>query len=174
MVVAPESAPPATSLDNANRRTERLRLISNMISFGSVRYLLDTCVVVAALRSRQGASNQVLRFAFERRLPIVIHYKLLSEYRSVLARAGHFAEIGFTPARLDRFLAAIVTIAEEVNVRYLWRPNLPDEDDNFIYEIAFAASPCTIVSHNVRDFASPELRWPGVVVKTPQLVLREV
>ena len=47
-------------------------------------------------------------------------------------------------------------------------------DDNFIYEIAFAASPCTIVSHNVRDFAAPELRWPGVMVKTPQLVLREV
>ena len=139
-----------------------------------MRYLLDTCVVVAALRSRRGASNQVLRLAFERVLPIVIHYKLLAEYCSVLARAAHLAEIGFTPARLDRFLAAIVTVAEEVSVRYLWRPNLPDEDDNFIYEIAFAASPCTIVSHNVRDFAAPELRWPGVVVKTPQLALREV
>jgi hypothetical protein len=51
---------------------------------------------------------------------------------------------------------------------------MPDEGDNFVYEIAFAASPCTIVSHSVRDFPAPELPWPGIVVRTPQQVLQEV
>ena len=111
--------------------------------------------------------------AFERRLTIVMHYKLFSEYRDVLSRTSHLGT-HFTAAQLERFLAAIATIAEEVTVRYLWRPNLPDESDNFIYEAAFAASPCTIVTHNVRDFASGELSWAGVVVKTPQQVLRQV
>jgi uncharacterized protein len=59
-------------------------------------------------------------------------------------------------------------------VRYLWRPSLPDEADNFVYEAAFAASPATIVTHNVRDFREPEIEWPGVLVKTPRQVLIEV
>lgn len=51
--------------------------------------------------------------------------------------------------------------------------NLPDEVDNFVYEAAFAASPATIVTHNVRDFRKPEIDWPGVLVKTPQQILTE-
>jgi hypothetical protein len=75
---------------------------------------------------------------------------------------------------LDRFLAALVGVGQEVQVWYLLRPNLPDEGDNFIFEIAFAASPCAIVTHNVRDFAKPELRWPGVIVQTPGSLLQEI
>jgi|ERR1035437_725480 hypothetical protein len=55
-----------------------------------------------------------------------------------------------------------------------WRPNLPDEGDNFVFEAAFAASPAMIVTHNVRDFRQPEMDWPGGLVKTPQQVLTEV
>ena len=59
-------------------------------------------------------------------------------------------------------------------MRYLCRPNLPDEGDNFVYEAAFATSPATIVTHNLRDFRKPEIEWPGILVKTPQQVLIEV
>jgi len=138
-----------------------------------VRYLLDTCIVVAALRSRLGASNRVLRLALERRIVTVMHYKLLSEYRDVLSRRFSGGP-PFTPAQLETLLASLADAGEEVDVRYLWRPNLRDEGDNFIYEIAVAASPCTIVSHNVRDFAMPETPWSGILVKTPQQVIREM
>jgi predicted nucleic acid-binding protein len=139
-----------------------------------VQYVLDTCVVVSALRSRNGASNRVLRLASLGELPVVCHYKLLSEYRDVLFRMVRRGELVFSQAQVERFLAALVTTAQEVEVRYLWRPNLPDEADNFVYEAAFAASPATIVTHNVRDFRKPETDWPGVLVKTPQQVLTEV
>ena len=139
-----------------------------------MRYLLDTCVVVSALRSRNGASNRVLRLAFERNIRVAGHYKLLSEYREVLFRMVKGGELRYTWTQVERFLAALVTASEEVEVRYLWRPNLPDEGDNFIYEAAFAASPSTIVTHNVRDFRKPEMKWPGVMVRTPQQVLIEV
>jgi hypothetical protein len=43
-----------------------------------------------------------------------------------------------------------------------------------VFEAAFAASPATIITHNVRDFRRPEIVWPGVLVKTPQQVLTEV
>lgn len=83
-------------------------------------------------------------------------------------------ELEFSRDQVERLLAAIVTAAQEVEVRYLWRPNLADEGDNFVYEAAVAASPATIVTHNVRDFRNPEIEWPGVLVKTPQQVLIEV
>ncbi len=140
----------------------------------AVRYVLDTCVVVSALRSRNGASNRVLRLALLGELPTVCHYKLLSEYRDVLFRMARRGELVFSQAQLERFLGALVAAAQEVEVRYLWRPNLPDEADNFIYEAAFAASPATIITHNVRDFRKPEIEWPGVLVKTPQQILTEV
>jgi hypothetical protein len=107
-------------------------------------------------------------------LPAVCHYKLLSEYREVLSRMVKRGELAFSWDQVERFLASLVTATREVEVRYLWRPNLPDVGDNFVYEAAFASSPATIVTHNVRDFRKPEIAWPGVFVKTPQQVLIEV
>jgi putative PIN family toxin of toxin-antitoxin system len=139
-----------------------------------VQYVFDTCVVVSALLSRNGASNRVVRLALLGELPAVCHYKLLSEYRDVLFRMEKRGELAFSRAQIERFLAAFVMATQEVEVRYLWRPNLPDEADNFVYEAAFAASPATIVTHNVRDFRKPEIAWQGVFLKTPQQVLNEV
>lgn len=139
-----------------------------------MQYVLDTCVVVSALRSRNGASNRVLRLALLGEIPVVCHHKLLSEYRDVLFRMVRRGELIFSRDQVERLLAAFVTAAQEVEVRFLWRPNLPDEADNFVYEAAFAASPATIVTHNLRDFRRPEIPWPGVIVKTPRQVLSEV
>ena len=116
----------------------------------------------------------MLRRALLGELPVVCHYKLLSEYSEVLFRMVMRGELAYSHDQVERLLAALVTAAQEVEVRYLWRPNLPDEGDNFVFEAAFAASPATIVTHNVRDFQQPEMDWPGVSVKTPQQVLTEV
>jgi len=55
-----------------------------------------------------------------------------------------------------------------------WRPNLRDEVDNFIYEIAVAAAPCTIVTHNVRDFRGGEIQFLDVQIRTPAEVLNQL
>jgi len=107
-------------------------------------------------------------------IPTVCHYKLLSEYSDVLFRMVNRGELAFSQPQVERFLAALVTASEEVQVRYLWRPNLWDEADSFVYEVAFASSPAVIVTHNVRDFRKPEIAWPAVFVRTPQQVLTEV
>jgi len=138
-----------------------------------VRYVLDTCVVVSALRSRNGASHRMLRLAMTKKLSAVCHYKLLAEYREVLRRAVDRGEIEYSAYEVERILAAFVSVAEAIEVRYLWRPNLRDENDNFIFEIAFAASPATIVTHNLKDFRGAQARLPGVVVKTPRQIAKE-
>jgi hypothetical protein len=104
-----------------------------------------------------GASNLILRRALLGQLPFVCHYKLLSEYSEVLFRMVRRGELAYSRDQVVRLLSALVTAAQELEVRYLCRPNLPDEGDNFVFEAAFAASPATIVTHNVRDFRQPEL-----------------
>lgn len=132
-----------------------------------MRYLLDTNVLVAAFRSRVGASNALVRRALLGDLPVVVHQKLVYEYRDVLSRPGTLAGTGISFPETEVVLAQLVAVATEVDVRYLWRPNLADEGDNFVLEIAVAAWPCTLVTHNITDFARAELRFPQVVLCTP-------
>ena len=102
-----------------------------------------------------------------------MHFKLLAQYWDVLTRPEYRAHLIYTPAQIERVIAALVGVAEEVNVRFLWRPNLLDEGDNFVVEIAVAAQPCTIVTHNVRDFHAGELRFPAVFIKRPQEIIQQ-
>lgn len=146
-------------------------MISDKISL--MKYLLDTCVIVAALRSKKGASHLLLRKAMSRELPIVMHFKLLAEYRDVLMRSSIQEELVFNQQEIEEIMGGLCAIAEESNIRFLWRPNLKDEGDNFLIEIAFTFQPCTIITHNVKDFRGGELIFPNVFVKRPQEILLE-
>jgi hypothetical protein len=56
----------------------------------------------------------------------------------------------------------------------VWRPNLPDEGDNHVLELAVAAGNAPIVTLNRRDFRSGELRFPGIIVQTPGAWLKSL
>jgi predicted nucleic acid-binding protein len=139
-----------------------------------MRYLLDTNVLVAAFRSRTGASNAIVRLALLGELRLVIHRKLIYEYQDVLGRPEILAGTGLTFREIEVVLAQLVAGAMEIDVRFLWRPNLADEGDNFVLEIAVAASPCTIVTHNIGDFSRAELRFPHVALCTPGQLMRSL
>lgn len=139
-----------------------------------MKYLLDTNVLVAAFWSKSGASYALLRRALLGDLPLVVHQKLVFEYHDVLSRPDFLAQTGFVWADIELVLAHLVASASEVEVRYLWRPNLKDEGDNFILEIAMAAWPCTIVTHNLKDFVRAELLFPQIALRTPGQLLQSL
>lgn len=139
-----------------------------------MRYLIDTCVLVSALRSSAGASHIVLKAVLDGTLPVLMHYKLLAEYRSVLFRPEQLSLFSQSEYELERLLAYLVAIAIESKVRYLWRPNLSDPGDDFVLEIAVSGQPATIVTHNIKDFKRGELYFPEVMIRTPQYIVREV
>jgi len=62
---------------------------------------------------------------------------------------------------------ALIAIAQKSEVYYLWRPNLPDEGDNFVLESAIAAS-SIIVTKNIKDFKTGQLKFPDLIIMTPQ------
>jgi putative PIN family toxin of toxin-antitoxin system len=138
-----------------------------------MKYLLDTCIIISALRSKQGASHFLLRKAIMKELPIIMHFKLLAEYHDVLTRPDIISSLIYTHEEIEKILIGLINVAEEVNPHFLWRPNLKDEKDNFLIEIAVTSQPCTIITHNIKDLLQGELLFPAIFVKQPQEVIRE-
>ncbi len=100
--------------------------------------------------------------------------KLFLEYEDVLGRTELFASSPLSLAERERLFAAFASVSEWVKIYYLWRPNLPDEGDNHIIELAVAGGAGMIVTQNVRDFERSELRFPGIRVLRPGDFLREM
>jgi predicted nucleic acid-binding protein len=64
-------------------------------------------------------------------------------------------------------LAALAAAGQWVKIYYGWRPNLRDEGDNYLIELAVAGGAQALVTHNIRDVARGELRWSGFLVMSP-------
>ena len=98
---------------------------------------------------------------------------LFAEYESVLARSELFLRSPISDRERDALFAALISRCTWVRVYYLWRPNLPDEADNHIVELAVAGNAETIVTHNTRDFERTEMRFPELHFVTPGVLIAE-
>ena len=137
--------------------------------------IVDTSVFVGALlRGSAGSSRQVLRLCLEQRCHPLMSEKLFLEYESVLARTQLFDGCPITSEERDVVFAGFSSKCRWVSVHFLWRPNLPDEGDNHVFELAVAGGAEVIVTRNVKDFRRGELRFPEVQVLTPSEFLRKV
>ena len=129
--------------------------------------MLDTNVFVAATSSTRGASREVLRRCLLGRYEPLMSQALFAEYESVLARSELFVRSPISSEERHALWAAVISRCLWVRVYYLWRPNLPDEADNHVVELAVAGNAEAIVTHNTRDFRRSELRFPGLAIVTP-------
>ena len=129
--------------------------------------MLDSSVLVAALRSSQGASYELLRRLRRGRYRIALSVPLALEYESVLIR--HADELGLQRAEAEGLVDYLCEVAVPQEIHFLWRPSLIDPHDEFILELAIAARCDAIVTHNIRDFTGAK-RY-GVRVLTPSAFL---
>ena len=114
--------------------------------------MLDTSVVVSALRSRLGASNAVLRLVSEGRVTPLATIALFLEYEDVIKRPEQRLAHGLDDGQLDAFLRALAAASEGVDVHFRWRPQLTDPGDEMVLEAAVNGQAQALVTHNVRDF----------------------
>jgi predicted nucleic acid-binding protein len=132
--------------------------------------VLDTCVLVAAVRSRSGASNALLRLVGGGRFETALTTPLLLEYEAVLMRSPE--NLGLTPADVADLLDYLCRVGVPADVRFRVRPSVPDPGDEMVLEAAVASGAGWIVTHNVRDLAAAA-RF-GVEVVTPGEALRRL
>lgn len=138
-----------------------------------LQVVLDTSIVVAALRSRSGAANAVLREVAHQRLLPMATTALFLEYEAVLKRPEHRLVHGLDEAGVDRFLAALASACQPVEISFQWRPQLADADDEMVLEAAVNGHADAIITHNVKDFVKAVGRF-GMRVLRPGELLQEM
>ena len=119
--------------------------------------VLDSNVLVAALRSRRGASFRVLELLRDGHFEIAVSGPLALEYEAVLIRHGLS---GADAATTVDFLCSV---GRRQAIHYLWRPMLEDPRDEFVLELAVAAGCEAIVTHNQRHFVAARRFQPLVI-----------
>jgi putative PIN family toxin of toxin-antitoxin system len=135
--------------------------------------VLDTSVIVAALRSRTGASNAVLEHVARGRLSPLVSTALFLEYEDTVRRPETRLATGMSEEDVAGFLAALASASEAVDVHFRWRPQLSDPNDELVLEAAVNGQADALVTHNLRDF-EPVTRLFGLRVLLPRDVLKEL
>ena len=133
--------------------------------------VIDTNVFVAGLRSEGGASRAGLRRVLAGQFEPLFGNALWFEYQDLLGRPVWGDAT--TPDERLAVLAALAKQGRWVTVYYGWRPNLPDEADNHLIELALAGGAAAIVTHNLRDVRRGELRLGNLRVLTPAQCMEE-
>ena len=136
--------------------------------------MVDTNVLVGALLSAAGHNRSVLRACFEERVRPIIGEALFHEYEDVLGRDSMFQKSPLSTTERVRFFEAFLSVCDWTQVYYLWRPNLRDEGDNHLIELAVAGAAALIVTNNVRDFRGSELRFTSIKVVEPGQLRKEL
>ena len=135
-----------------------------------VKVVVDTNVVVAAVRSRNGASFRLLSLLGDGLYTPCVSVPLVFEYEDVLEREAK--GLPLTEEDIDDLLDYLCTVSERRSVFFLWRPTLKDPKDDFLLELAVESGSQYIVTFNTRDFEGCE-RF-GIHVVTPQELLKKL
>jgi putative PIN family toxin of toxin-antitoxin system len=130
-------------------------------------------VIAAALRSRHGGANALLRSVPAGKLRLLASPPLFLEYEDVLLRPEQRLVHGLSEEEVEAFLAALAGWIEPVEIHFKWRPQTTDPGDEMVLEAALNGRADALVTHNVRDFAAAALRF-GLAVLTPQEVLEKL
>ena len=130
--------------------------------------VIDTNILVAALLREGGTARAVLRACLQGHYLPLVGAALLAEYEDVLARTGLFVDSVLTASERDEVLDGFLNRCRWVEVFYAWRPNLPDEADNHLIELAVAAHADAIVTRNLRDLSRGELKFPPLRILSPE------
>lgn len=116
--------------------------------------VIDTNVVVAALRSKRGASNKLLSLVGASKFEIHDSVALILEYEDVIQRQR--TELGLSQDEVSAFIDSLCSMAHHHKIYFLWRPFLTDVNDELVLELAVSANCEYILTHNVSDFKGCE------------------
>ncbi len=144
-----------------------------MSYYYAMRVVLDTNVIVTALRSPRGASAALVRLVAEGKITLLMSVAIALEYEAVCLRPENRKAAKLSVAQTYIFLDGLAALAEPVTLRFLWRPQLRDAGDEMILEAAVNGRADAIVTFNLRDFGDAPARF-GIAAIKPQEALRRI
>lgn len=125
-----------------------------------MRVVLDTNIIVGAMLRDGGAARAVLRLCLQGEVQPIVGVALFAEMEDVLSRENLFRTISLTQAERHELFAAFLSVTQWVPIYYTWRPNLRDEADNHVVDLAVAGNAEYIITQNERGFSVMELQFP--------------
>jgi putative PIN family toxin of toxin-antitoxin system len=134
--------------------------------------VVDTNVFAGACLGL-GASNSVIAACLLGQHQPLMGAALLAEYEDVLSRAELWKKCRLSAKERAELLDIFLAACQWTRIYFGWRPNLRDEGDNHLVELAVAGGADCIVTRNVRDLVSMELKFPALAVRTPEGFLKE-
>lgn len=137
-----------------------------------IQIVVDTNVFVSALISATGENREVIRQCLQDKYQPLMGNALFAEYESLLSRNEIMCESPLSTTDIADLLAAFMSVCRWVSVYYLWRPNLKEEGDNHLIELAIAGNAAIIVTNNTKDFHNTELLFPNLSILTPATFLQ--
>ncbi len=132
--------------------------------------VIDTNVLIAALRSRRGASHRLFLLIGSAKFDINVSVPLILEYEDAAKRFT--TETALSNENIDDILDYLCTVANRRQIFYLWRPFLQDPKDDMVLELAVTANCGLIITYNKKDFEGAD-RF-GIRVVTPKEFLEEI
>lgn len=134
--------------------------------------VIDTSVIISALIGEKGPSREILRKALLYEYKPLISNALFQEYEDVTKRKQIRSLCPLTSNEIGELLNAFYSVCSWVPIYFLWRPNIADEGDNFLIELALAGNATHIVTNNIKDFKNTELKFPDLKILKPETLLR--
>ena len=138
-----------------------------------MKVVVDTNIMVGALLQEDGACRAVIRLCLQGELKPMMGVALFSEMEDVLSRHDLFKESRLDLNERTELFQAFLSKTELVKIYYSWRPNLHDEADNHVVDLAVACGAEYIITQNTRDFARMELKFQQLRCTTAAQFLSE-
>jgi putative PIN family toxin of toxin-antitoxin system len=138
-----------------------------------MKIVVDTSVWISALITKNSKARELLRFVFQKKLCPQMSEALFREYEEVMKRKKIQTLTPLTIAEQNDLFEAYLSTCKWNEIYYMWRPNLKDENDNFVVELAVASGAEAIITYNIKDFKSAELVFKHKIV-TPENFIEEM
>ncbi|MDZ7725688.1 MAG: putative toxin-antitoxin system toxin component, PIN family [candidate division KSB1 bacterium] len=128
---------------------------------------IDTNVIFSALYSSKGASHLIFKLIINEEIQFALSPSTYFEYYDVLTRPDKLIKLNLTINEIEDILDLLALLAKKHDIYFLQRPNLVDEKDNIFIECAFASYSDFLITSNVKDFKSGELKYKSFKISTP-------
>jgi len=136
------------------------------------KIVVDTSVFISALIGVRGPSREIIRRCLTDEHKPLISNTLFQELEDVSARTRIRKKCPLSTTEIQDLLNAFYSVCEWVPIYYLWRPNIADEGDNFLIELALAGNATHIITNNISDLTNSELSFPELTILKPEQMLR--